>query len=106
VLGLITISIDLRLELWWESATGDVVGRATLTVEIEIAFFSVTVSLEFEKRFGGSSSSKSSITHSTFALEAPTKGATLRETMCENPALPEQTRYEDWAFKEYVCAFA
>ena len=43
VLGIISISIELYLELTYESATGKCTGRATLTIEVEILFFSVSV---------------------------------------------------------------
>jgi hypothetical protein len=89
VLGLITISIDLRLELYYDADLEKVVGRATLRVEIEILFFSKSVEIEFERRFSGANGDP-----------------TLREVMAEDPALPESTRFDEWAWKEYVCAYA
>lgn len=54
VLGLISASIDLRMELSYESGTGKVIGRATLEIEVEVLFFSTTVSTSVERKFAGS----------------------------------------------------
>jgi hypothetical protein len=53
VLGLISASIELYLELSYETATGKAVGRATLTIEISIFFLSFSVSISCEKKFAG-----------------------------------------------------
>lgn len=54
VLGLISASIELYLELTYETSTGKAVGRATLTIEIEIFFLSFSVQISCEKKFAGS----------------------------------------------------
>jgi hypothetical protein len=54
VLGLISACIELYLELTYESATGKAVGRATITIEVEICFLSFSVSVSCEKKFAGS----------------------------------------------------
>lgn len=54
VLGLISASIELYLELLYEFATGKMVGRASLTIEVEVLFFSASVTIEAERRFAGS----------------------------------------------------
>lgn len=54
VLGIISISIELYLELTYESATGKCTGRATLTIEVEVLFFSVSVEITAEREFSGS----------------------------------------------------
>ncbi|HSS21291.1 MAG TPA: hypothetical protein VLL54_14550 [Pyrinomonadaceae bacterium] len=54
VLGLISCSIELRMELTYEFGSGKVIGRATLTIEIEIFFFSFSVELTCERKFKGS----------------------------------------------------
>jgi hypothetical protein len=54
VLGLISASIELYLALSYESATNKAVGQATLTIEVEVAFFSTSVKISAEKRFAGS----------------------------------------------------
>jgi len=53
-LGIITVSIELALELHYEFASGKCVGKATLTIEVDIAFFSVSVEISCERRFAGS----------------------------------------------------
>lgn len=53
VLGLISASIELTISLTWQEPN-KVVGRATLIVEVEVLFFSASVSIECEKRFSGS----------------------------------------------------
>jgi hypothetical protein len=57
VLGLITVSLELRLSLsYLDDGSRSVWGRTTLVIKVEIAFFSKSVEVEFEKRFAGSSS--------------------------------------------------
>jgi hypothetical protein len=53
VLGIITVSVEFYMELSYESPPTRVWGRATLTVEIEILFFSMSVELTVEKTFAG-----------------------------------------------------
>ena len=55
VLGLISASIELRMELSYESKSGKVLGRASLEIEVEVLFFSTTVRISCERRFKGSS---------------------------------------------------
>ena len=55
VLGLISASIELRMELSYEFSSGKCVGRATLTVEVEVLFFSASVEISCERKFAGSS---------------------------------------------------
>jgi len=54
VMGIVSISIELYLELTYESATGKCAGRATLTIEVEVLFFSVGVEITAERKFAGS----------------------------------------------------
>jgi hypothetical protein len=53
VLGLISAAIELSLELLYEFATGKMVGRATIMIEVEVFMFSTTVSVSAERRFAG-----------------------------------------------------
>lgn len=53
VLGLISASIELYLELTYETSTGKAVGRATLTIEVEVLFLSFSVEISCEKKFAG-----------------------------------------------------
>jgi hypothetical protein len=54
VLGLISASIELYLELTYEFQTKKCVGRATLTIEVEVLMFSGSVEISCEKKFAGS----------------------------------------------------
>ncbi len=54
VLGLITASITLELALTYEFETGKMVGRASVTVEVEVLFFSTSVEISCERRLAGS----------------------------------------------------
>ena len=55
VLGLISVSITLTLELTYQAEpVNKLYGRATLEIEIEIAFFSASVTITCERRFAGS----------------------------------------------------
>jgi hypothetical protein len=53
VLGLISASIELYLSLTYETSTKSAVGRATLTIEVEVMFFSTSVDISCEKKFAG-----------------------------------------------------
>jgi hypothetical protein len=53
VLGLISASLELYLELSYEFASGKCIGRASLTIEVEVLFFSASVTISCEKRFAG-----------------------------------------------------
>ncbi len=55
VLGLISISVEFYLELSYLEGTTKVTGRASVTVKVEVLFFSKTVTLTVEKTFSGSS---------------------------------------------------
>jgi hypothetical protein len=54
VLGLISASIELYLELTYDFDTGKMFGRATLTIKVEVLFFSASVTIEAERQFAGS----------------------------------------------------
>jgi hypothetical protein len=53
VLGLVSISVEFYLCFTYNSTTQKASGRATLTVTIEIAFFSKSIELTVERSFGG-----------------------------------------------------
>jgi hypothetical protein len=53
VLGLIKISLEFVLSFTYDGAKDKAYGRATLTVKVEILFFSVSVDVTVEKSFGG-----------------------------------------------------
>lgn len=53
VLGLITASLELYLELTYETSSGKCTGRAQLTIEISVFIFSGSVTVSCEKKFSG-----------------------------------------------------
>jgi hypothetical protein len=58
VLGLITVSVEFNLTFTYDSGKDKAYGRATLTVEVDVAFFSKSVELTVERGFGGSGDPK------------------------------------------------
>jgi len=56
VIGLITVSLTFHVGLHYivEGNNSSLVGQATLTVEVEVLFFSTSVDVSVEKRFAGS----------------------------------------------------
>ncbi len=54
ILAVASVSIELYLSLTYEFSSGMCTGRATLTIEIEIAFISVPVTVSCERKFAGS----------------------------------------------------
>lgn len=99
VLGIISISLEFYLKLAYRFEDSKVWGEATLIVEVEVLFFSKSVSLTVEREFaGGSTRSKSkSIASSPEREERPfasESGLLFGDT----------TSYSDW--KEYARAFA
>jgi hypothetical protein len=54
VLGIITASLELYLELRYEFETGKCVGKAELTIEISVFIFSGSVTITCERKFAGS----------------------------------------------------
>jgi hypothetical protein len=54
VLGIASASITLELSLTYNTGTGKLVGRASLVVEVEVAFFSVSVTITVERKLAGS----------------------------------------------------
>lgn len=54
VLALIRVSVEFNLSFTYDSGRKKAYGRATLTVHIDVAFFSKSVELTVERAFGGS----------------------------------------------------
>ena len=54
VLCIISASIELYLGLEYQFDTGKMIGRASLTVKVEVFFFSASVTIECERQFAGS----------------------------------------------------
>ena len=55
VLGLIKVSLEFNLSFTYDGVTEKAYGRATLTVKVEIVFFSTSIEVTVEKAFGGAS---------------------------------------------------
>lgn len=55
VLGLIKVSVEFNLSFTYDSGRDKAYGRATLTVHVEVLFFSASVELTVERAFGGES---------------------------------------------------
>ncbi len=55
VLGLITISVEFYLGLTYISPPGKAYGKASMTVKVEVLFFSQSVTITVEKQFAGGS---------------------------------------------------
>jgi hypothetical protein len=76
VLGIVSASLELYLELRYEFATGKCVGKAQLTIEISIFMFSASVTITCERKFAGSNGDPS------FAqLMGPEPGEVLTDTL-------------------------
>lgn len=95
VLGLITASLELYLELRYEFESGKCVGKAKLTIEVKVFVFSGSVTITCERKFAGSNGDPS-----------------LREMLGFQPELPLEQELAaiqadtDYAWREYVEAFA
>lgn len=95
VLGLITASLELYLELRYEFETGKAVGSAQLTIEVEVFLFSASVTVRCERKFAGSNGDP-----------------TFRQLMGPDPALPladelaQISADSDYAWRTYCEAFA
>jgi hypothetical protein len=53
VLEIVSASLELDMELSYESATGKVIGEASLEIHVSILCFGVTVSVHVQKKFKG-----------------------------------------------------
>jgi len=88
VLGLVSASLELYLELRYEFATGKAAGRAQLTIEISVLMFSTSVTVTCERKFAGSNGDP------TFAeLMGPAPGEVLSDALV-------------YPWREYCEAFA
>ncbi|MBC2873960.1 MULTISPECIES: hypothetical protein [Streptomyces] len=72
VLGIVSASIELLLELTYDSGSGTVYGRARISISVHIGFWSQSVTIECEKRFLGAGHSPSPLSASDDAVRPPT----------------------------------
>jgi len=61
VLAIITVSVEFKMSLKYVSAGNKVWGRATLTVEVKVLFFSKSVDLTVERQFAGGGTQKTAL---------------------------------------------
>ncbi|MEU5291346.1 hypothetical protein [Streptomyces umbrinus] len=105
VLGLVSASIELYLEIGYSE--GYAVGRATLTISIEIGFFSESVEITCEKRFAGSGVAPAPLAAAAGFAAAdppPISPPTFADLMADYPD-PVTGEERDPVF-EYCTAFA
>jgi len=89
-LGIVTVSIELYLEFSYEFPTNKAVGRASLSISIEIFMFETTITISCEKKFSGAG-----------------KDPTFAQAMAVyqlDPSDPASPVIDPW--KEYCVAFA
>lgn len=99
VLGLISASLELYLELRYEFETGKAVGKAQLTIEVEVLFFSADVTITCERKFAGSNGDP------TFRqLVGFDPSLSIAEELAQIKTGP--TDATDYAWREYCDAFA
>jgi hypothetical protein len=101
VLGIITASIELYLELTYESSSGKCTGTATLDIDVSVFFFHATVSVTATKRFAGGNNDPT-----FYQIMQPSN---MADTALGAPFLPytliaANTPYDPW--QEYLNAFA
>jgi hypothetical protein len=99
VLGLISASIELSLQLAYDSSSGDVTGRATLEIEVSIGFFSTGVHLECERRFAGAG-------HPGAATSAMAMPVPLPLPAPTSPTFADLMPAGSGAWEQYCAAFA
>jgi hypothetical protein len=96
VLGIITASLELYLELRFEFESGKCVGKASLTIEISVFIFSGSVTVTCERKFAGSNGDPN-----------------LRQMLGLNPGVPLAQELSeisgpgvDYAWRDHCEAFA
>lgn len=95
VLGIITASLELYLELRFEFESGKCVGKASLTIEISVFIFSGSVTVTCERKFAGANGDPSLRQMLGFQPELP---------LGDELALIDATT--DYAWREHCEAFA
>ena len=53
-LGVVSVTIELYLEMKYETGSGKCVGTATIKIDIDVTLFSTTISITCSKKFAGS----------------------------------------------------
>jgi len=100
VLSIITVSVTFYMGLTYNDTTRTFTGRASLTIEIDIAFFSVSVELSIERKFGGDDGAFFGPGSRHLAsVGLPPPGSLLPQTHSVETLLEQQ----DW--EDYCAAF-
>lgn len=101
ILGLITQSLDIYVQVCWQSNPNRVYGSATITVEISMLFFSVSVDVTAEYTFLGSEN-PSHHHHAEPAISDATQNAlpAADETATRGPIYADAFRWD-----EFLAAF-
>jgi hypothetical protein len=111
ILGIITLSIEFYLGMTFQKPPNELWGQATLTVKIEILFFSASVELSVERRLAGGEGGGASSTSSNGragaiplrgAVDSPLKLGQLATTP-SGGNFEDLISLTDWA--EYTSAF-
>ncbi|MFI9719901.1 hypothetical protein ACIHFE_09635 [Streptomyces sp. NPDC052396] len=98
VLGIVSASVELCLDLTYELSSGTVFGRARISISVHIGFWSQSVTLECEKRFAGSGPAPAALPAD--AVRPPTFAEMM--TPYPDPVTGERRNPVD----EYCTAFA
>ena len=61
ILGIVTVSLEFYLALQYQDPPNELWGQATLTIEIEVLFFSQPIELSVERRLAGPSNGQSAV---------------------------------------------
>jgi len=105
ILGLISVSITFYLGLSYNFGDGSLSGEATVTIEIEVAMFSDTVTMTVRKKIAGGGGS--SVAANTTASAAATTTAVAADPLALEPphiTWADLLTQTDW--NEYCNSFA
>ena len=80
VMGLISASLELRLELEYRSQGNKMLGRATVKFRVKLAFFRKTFKATVERQFAGSKPSQNNL---RLRADVPRGGRTGAITLAE-----------------------
>jgi hypothetical protein len=106
VLGLISISLTFYLSLSYEFASGNLVGQATLTVEVDVLMFSKSVDITVEKTLTSTGGMSGSLYPDSLPAVDLGGGAEPRPPLPHPgpPRLTDLMSGSDW--RMYVLAYA
>jgi hypothetical protein len=91
VIGLVTIALEVYLGLTYESATNQITGQATVTLEIDVLFFSMSVGFHVERKFKCDSQQAAGLRGQPASLAAGDRGPGFLDL------IPTQDVWNDYA---------